>query len=501
VGRHVVAALREAGQEVVVLARRAGCDLVKDPVPEAALRGAGAIVNLVGIKREQGAQTVEAVHVGVTARLIAAARAAGVRRFVHVSVVCSRPDPRHPYHDSKWRAEELLRASGLDVTVLRPAVIHGPGDDMVSHLVKMIRCAPLFPVVGRGEALLQPVDVRDVAAAVVAALRRPRSIGGCYDVVGPERLTLRRVVETVAGAVGLRLWILPTPPALLRPVVAAMSAFSARALSTPAQLTMLQEGLVGDPEPARRDLGLEPRPFSADGVRAVEGGIRPLFGLSLRLVPDRAHAKWLDGLRSQFPRAAALAVLAVALLPALGFVVPGVWERMAVNAAVLVPLALFGVRLPWRALFTPSWRGAGAGLLAAGVLYAAGALVAAPLLAVPAVREQVAALYSWRAAAPPGWTAPLLLWIVLGEEVVWRAAVTLPLAARLGAVRGVLLAGLGFAAAHLSLGVPLLLVVALGAGAFWSALVVRARGAVPALVSHLLWDVMVLFLWPYARVP
>jgi membrane protease YdiL (CAAX protease family) len=277
-----------------------------------------------------------------------------------------------------------------------------------------------------------------------------------------------------------------------------MSALSARALSTPAQLTMLREGLVGDPEPARRDLGLEPRPFTVDGVRAVEGAIPSPFGLSLRLVPDRAHAQWLGGLRSQFGRAVALAALAVALLPALGFVVPGVWERMAVNAAVLVPLALFGVRLPWRALFAPSWRRVGAGVLAGAVLYAAGALVAAPLLAVPAVREQVAALYSWRAAAPPGWTPPLLLWIVLGEEVVWRTAITLPLAARLGAGRGVLLAGLGFAAVHLSLGVPLLLAVALGAGAFWSALVVRARSAAPALVSHILWDVMVLSLWPYA---
>lgn len=223
------------------------------------------------------------------------------------------------------------------------------------------------------------------------------------------------------------------------------------------------------------------------------------FG-SLRLVPDRAHAEWLQGHRSQFGRAVALAALAVALLPLLGRVVPGVWERMAVNAVVLVPLALFGVRLPWRALFTPSWRGVGAGVVAAGVLYAAGALVAPLLRALPAAREQVAALYSWRAAAPRGWTLPLLLWIVLGEEVVWRTAITLPLAARLGAWRGVLLAGLGFAAAHLSLGVPLLLAVALGAGAFWSALVVRARGAVPALVSHLLWDAMVLFLWPYAPV-
>ena len=99
--------------------------------------------------------------------------------------MCSRPDPRSAYHDTKWRAEELVRSSGLDWTILKPAVIYGPGDDMVSHLVKMIRFAPVFPVVGRGDSLLQPVHAGDVAAAVVGALGNDRSIGKAYDVVGP----------------------------------------------------------------------------------------------------------------------------------------------------------------------------------------------------------------------------------------------------------------------------------------------------------------------------
>jgi NADH dehydrogenase len=474
------------------------CDLTRQPPPVEALRGAGAVVNLAGIKRESGTQTFEAVHVGVTRTLLDAALAARVRRFIQVSVVCSRPDARSGYHDTKWRAEELVRKSGLDFTVLRPAVIHGPGDDMTSHLAKMVRFAPVFPVVGRGDTLLQPVDVRDVAAAVVAALRGARGAGGTYDVVGPERVTLRQVVLTVAEGLGLRTWIVPTPAALLRPAVAFTSALSARALSTPAQLRMLREGLVGDPEPARRDLGLEPRPFTVESVRASAAEVPSLFGASLRLVPGVAEHDWLRARGAHWRRALALACAAIALLPVLGLVVPNVWLRMAANAAVLVPAALMAVPLPWRALLRPSWRRVGAGVVAAGALYAAGAVVAVPLLALPAAREQVAALYSWRAAAPPGWALALLLWIVLGEEIVWRTAITLPLAGRLGAVRGVLLAGLGFAAAHASLGVPLLLVVALGAGAFWSALVVRARNAVPALASHVLWDLAVLFLFPYA---
>jgi NADH dehydrogenase len=131
----------------------------------------------------------------------------------------------------------VLHGSGLDVTVLRPAVIYGRGDDMITQLVKMIRFSPVFPIVGRGGSLLQPVDVRDVAAAVVAALRRPAASGRTYDVVGPERHTLRRVVEMVAAGVDLPLHIVPTPIAFMRPAVAITSAVSARALSTPAQLT------------------------------------------------------------------------------------------------------------------------------------------------------------------------------------------------------------------------------------------------------------------------
>jgi membrane protease YdiL (CAAX protease family) len=92
---------------------------------------------------------------------------------------------------------------------------------------------------------------------------------------------------------------------------------------------------------------------------------------------------------------------------------------------------------------------------------------------------------------------PLLVVIILGEEIVWRSAVTLPLAARWGPARGVAAAAVGFAAMHLALGVPVVLLAALGAGTFWSALVVKSRSAVPALVSHVLWDLVAMFGVPY----
>jgi NADH dehydrogenase len=281
-GRHVVDALLSRGHTALVLSRNpgrasragvvlVGCDLASDAPPLPPLAGAEAVVNLVGIKRERGTQTFLAVHVEATRRLIEAARRLGARRFVHVSVVCSRPDGESPYHDTKWRGEGVVRESGLDFTILRPGVIYGPGDDMISHLAQMARVSPLMPVVGDGRSLLQPVDVRDVAEAVAASLERPQSVCRSYDVVGPRRLALADVQRTVAAAAGAGVRIVPTPVALLRPVVRVMSALCRNPLSTPAQLRMLQQGLVGDPVPAARDLGLVPRPFTVERVREVLG--------------------------------------------------------------------------------------------------------------------------------------------------------------------------------------------------------------------------------------
>jgi NADH dehydrogenase len=510
VGRHVVEALRARGHSVLVLARgRRGtplgaelvpCDVAHDPLPLDLLRGCDALVNLAGIKREEGAQTFEAVHVSAAHRLVAACHQAGLRRFIHVSVVCSRPDARSPYHDTKWRAEQAVRLSGLDFTILKPGVIYGRGDDMVSHLVRMIRFAPVFPVVGRGDSILQPVDVRDVAEAVAAALDRPRSVGGTYDIVGPDRPTLGEVVRRVADAVGLGVWIVPTPISVQRAAVRVMDAVMPEPLSTPAQLQMLVDGLYGDTKPARRDLGLVPRPFTVDSVRELEGAIGSLFSFSLRLVDRRPAAEWLARHRDAFVPAVALAVLAVVLQSVLGTFLPNVWYRMAVGAAVLSALALARVRVGWRELYRPRLRHLGQGFAAAVVLYAAGAVVACILgSASHALAAQMAALYAWKGAVPGPYAIPLLLLIVLGEEIVWRNAVTLPFAARWGPWAGTLAAAVAFALAHLPLGVPLLLAAALGAGAFWGALVVKTRSAVPALVSHALWDLAVLFWLPYVR--
>ena len=204
-------------------------------VPPSALRGCDAVVNLVGIKREDGTQTFEAVHVEATRHLLEAAATPAIRRFVHVSVVCSRPDAASPYHDTKWRAEELVRASGLDVD--DPAsrrVIYGPGDDMVTHLVKMIRFAPVFPVVGRGR----------LAPAAGGRARRGGGGGGGARAAAVGRPHVRRrrapsgrrsreVVRTVARARACACASCPRRSRSSAWPSALMDALTPRPLSTP----------------------------------------------------------------------------------------------------------------------------------------------------------------------------------------------------------------------------------------------------------------------------
>src|SRR6266576_4613867 len=165
VGRQVVATLLAEGHEVRAIAR----SLVATPsarlesrsldvttagaeVLAAALRGCSAVINLVGIKRESSSQTFSAIHVRFVEHLLAAMSDAGIARLVHVSVLSARSDAHSGYHDTKWQAEERIRASSVASTILRPGVIYGQGDDLIGHLTKMIRASSVFPIVGDGSS-------------------------------------------------------------------------------------------------------------------------------------------------------------------------------------------------------------------------------------------------------------------------------------------------------------------------------------------------------------
>lgn len=497
IGVHVCAALARAGHEVVAISRRRAaisdeiehrvCDAIT-AIDASVLADCEGVVNLIGIKRPRGGTTFEAAHVDATRHILAAMDQVGLARLVHVSVSASRSSP-DPYLDTKHRGEQLVRQSDTRWTILRPAVVYGSGDDMLHHLVSTLRHAPVFPAPDGGRAPLAVVDVEDVAAAVVACFEHPESIHQALDVVGPEPIPLRALVERVAAAISLPTRVVGVPGRLLRPAARVMQATMRDPPITRAQLNMLSTGVVGDPEPTRRTLGIEPRPLDDARIQAAAaepGNQTPAFGISLR-------GGW-----------PARALLGIAILNAASLVtITGTaadhWWR--VGGTYVLAFALLGrwLHLPWRTIARVDAKHVLQGLAGGVVLYAATGVGSALAFAlIPDLQAQAREVYGFARALPMTIAVPTLVAIVAAEDVYWRAAVGFVLAERARPWVAITVAASGFCISHLTLGPPLLWLAALVCGAFWTWLLIRTRSLIACFVAHLSWDVAVLWLWPLA---
>jgi len=200
--------------------------------------------------------------------IVAAAEEAGVRRAVFVSTTSIFTRLRTTSKAVRVAAEDTIRASGLDWTIIRPTMIYGTrADRNMARLLDAVRRLPVLPLPRGGIGLQQPVHVDDLAAAIVAALDRPTVVHRTYDVAGPEPLTFRTVVEEAGAAVDRRPKLVPVP---LAPVVGLVRLYEAVAPSPrlrSEQVARLAEDKAVDIGPARADLDFEPRSF-ADGIRA-----------------------------------------------------------------------------------------------------------------------------------------------------------------------------------------------------------------------------------------
>jgi NADH dehydrogenase len=177
---------------------------VLDPASlSSAAAGRDAVVHLVGIIHEQGEQTFDRMHREAAENVVAAAKAAGVRRLIHMSAMGTSEDSPSEYGRTKAAGEKAVRASELDWTVLRPSIIFGPGDGFVSLLAPIVRLNPGFiPVIGPGTTRFQPVSIFDVTRVFADALEKPGTIRKAYEVGGPEILTLNDIYREIARAVG-----------------------------------------------------------------------------------------------------------------------------------------------------------------------------------------------------------------------------------------------------------------------------------------------------------
>ena len=234
-GRHAVRALAKAGYRIVVAVRRPHLvpelkvmgDVGQIAVVQAnlrdaasvarAVRGSGAVVNLVGLLYAHGRQSFAAIQADGAETLAKAAKAAGVKAFVQVSAIGADPNSPALYGRTKAEGEARVRAIYPDAVVLRPSVVFGPEDDFFNRFAAMAAVAPVLPLVG-GATRLQPVYVGDVAKAVLAsldgALTGGEVLGQTYELGGPRIYTMRDLLQLVIQETGRKRPLLPVPAPL-----------------------------------------------------------------------------------------------------------------------------------------------------------------------------------------------------------------------------------------------------------------------------------------------
>jgi NADH dehydrogenase len=268
VGGHLARALRESGLDVVCVVRpgapapREGefpIGLTSATELAAAFDGCQVVAHCAGINRQKGEQTFESVHVEGTRNVLAACRQAKVRKVLLTSFLRARPNCGSPYHESKWDAEQLVRASGLDFTIYKAGVLYGPGDQLTSRLGDVLKRFPLFAGIGFGDPPVRPVAISDLVALMIASLDNPKLSKVTVPVVGPEQMGLNEMVLRIGHSRGVTAVIIPLPVPIHRLLATLFEMVSDTPLVTLAQVQMLAEGLA-DASPPFDVLAEEFRP-------------------------------------------------------------------------------------------------------------------------------------------------------------------------------------------------------------------------------------------------
>ena len=291
VGSHVVPALLDAGHSVVALVRddEAGAqvvrrlpaaqrervevrrgDVTKPGTLPAALVGVDAVVHLAAIARDwDGGETLRLVNTEGTRNVVAAMRAAGVERLVHLGALGVTDEPDLHYGSSKAKAMAIVRDSGLRPTILAPSLLFGPRDGFFNLLAGLVRMSPgIVPITGSGKARFQPLAIEDLARACVMALGDDAYVGRELLLGGPRYWTYREIVEEVLRGMGARRLLMPMPVAVIRAVAGAAEAVRAPFPVATDQLRQLRHDNIGPLDSVRAGFGFDPRP--------MEGGLTHL---------------------------------------------------------------------------------------------------------------------------------------------------------------------------------------------------------------------------------
>jgi NADH dehydrogenase len=263
-GRALSERLLAAGHEVVTLTRRSGAG---DPLADRitvrpiegvdratlaeSLAGVDTLFNTYWLRFPRGGETFEGV-VARSAELIEAARTAGVRRIVHVSVINAALDAETPYVRAKAALEAVVRSSGLEWVIVRPSLLYGPSDILINNLAWALRRLPVYGLPGLGRYTVQPVHVDDLARICVEAA--DGASGRVVDAAGPETLEYRQLVELIRTAVGSRSMVVPMPHVAVHVAARVLGPLVRDVVLTRDEIRELTSSLLTSHEPPRGEI-------------------------------------------------------------------------------------------------------------------------------------------------------------------------------------------------------------------------------------------------------
>ena len=273
IGSHIAEALAGAGHEVRCALRKCPstgrwrqfrcipADYTRDFDPtvwKKRLGGIDVVVNAVGILREHGPQTFEALHDRAPRALFAAAAGA---KIVQISALGADERASSGYHRSKKAADDALLASSNNAVVVQPSLVYGPGGTS-ARLFNMFASLPLIPLPGAGDQKIQPIHIDDLTEAVVRLVETERYYGERVPLVGPEPLTLQRYLDELRRTMGLGPGKFLHVPVALVDLSAQIGQWAGKGMLDLDTWQMLQRGNTADPGVTKELLGREPRRVS-----------------------------------------------------------------------------------------------------------------------------------------------------------------------------------------------------------------------------------------------
>lgn len=271
---HTVRAMVRRRDTAPDLARHAEVvtgDLLDPASLHAACAGVDCVVHLAAVADSSDEDLNHRVNVDGTRSLGEAAVAAGISRFVNVSSTCAGRRLQDAYGRSKRLAEDTLDGDALGVTHLRPAMIYGPGSAEWDLFVRIVGMLPRVPLPGDGRTTLRPVYLEDALLLIGRVLDRDVAVGRTYDVAGPEPVTTAELVERVGRAQGRRRRALPIPAPPMLLMARLLGKVMERPFVNVDQVMAFLQDTEVDIQPARRELGWDPRPLT-EGLDAIFGG-------------------------------------------------------------------------------------------------------------------------------------------------------------------------------------------------------------------------------------